>query len=141
MSTVVGQVTPLSRHGDDFTRLEHLLQLSCRSTAVKDVNAWGISNPHLNVQYERRSQGLLAVDCWVDITTLDPVSNPIQEVCKRGFQMPDTGEGIVFHTGNITFDLDGPGACPLPSQPHPTSRTLPRGRGGGGEVLGDACCF
>lgn len=157
MATVLGQVTPVAKHSDEFTRVEHLLQvrlanaaarsalddrplrrprrpashalahphppaphhplqLSCRSTAVKDIAAWSISNPHLSVQYERRAQGMLAVDCWVDINSLDE-SNPVQEVCKRGFHMPDTGSGLDFSTGNIRLDPAGPGACP-PAQRH-----------------------
>lgn len=106
---VVGSVNPLPRHSDEFNRLEHLLQVSCRSTAVKDVAAWSINNPHLTVMYERRSTGMLSVDCWLDITTLD-ARNPVQEVCKRGFYMPDSAEGLPFVTGNIHFDMDGPGA-------------------------------
>lgn len=110
MANVLGSVTPVSRHSDEYARVEHLLQMSCRSTAVTEINAWTIANPHLNVQYERRSAGLLAVDCWVDMATLD-ASNPIQDVCKRGFLAPDSGDGLLFTTGNIAFDADGPGAC------------------------------
>lgn len=85
------------------------MQLSCRSTALKDVAVWGISNPQLSIQYERKSQSLLSVDCWVDITALDE-ANPIQEVCRRGFTLPPDGRGLEFTTGNIRFDPDAPGA-------------------------------
>ena len=50
------------------------------------------------------------MDSWVDVNTLDE-NNAIQDVCKRGFQMPDNGQGMVFTTGNIAFDADGPGVC------------------------------
>lgn len=111
---VIGAVTPVPRHSDEYARVEHLLQMSCRSTAVKEINAWTIANPHLNVQYERRSSGLLAVDCWVDMTMLD-AANPIQDVCKRGFVVPDGGDGLLFTTGNMAFDLDGPGEWRQPA--------------------------
>lgn len=88
---VVGSVQPLPRHSDEFSRLEHSLELSCRSTSVRDVSAWSITNSHLSVMYERRASGMLSVDCWLDINALDG-RNPIQEVCKRGFYVPESGE-------------------------------------------------
>ena len=77
---------------------------------MRDVSAWSISNPSLNIQYERKAQSLLSLDCWVDIAALGP-ENPIQDVCKRGFVMPEDGQGLPFLTGNIKVDQDGPGAC------------------------------
>jgi hypothetical protein len=85
-----------------------VLQLSCRSTGVKDIAVWSVNNPHLTVAFERRAQGLLSVDCWVNISQLD-MNNPIQDICKRGFTMPEAGEGLPFATGNLKFTLDGPG--------------------------------
>lgn len=102
-------VAAVPKSSDEFARVEHMLQLSARSVDVKDVNAWGISNPSLSIQYERKSQALLSVDCWVDITSLDEF-NPIQDVCRRGFKVPGDGSGLEFTTGNIRFDPDGPGA-------------------------------
>lgn len=84
------------------------LQLSCRSTSVKDVSIWSIANPHVSLAFERASAGLLCLDCWVDVTALDE-NNAIQDVCKRGFVMPESGDGLPFLTGNIRFDADGPG--------------------------------
>ncbi|RYG43881.1 hypothetical protein EON67_12385, partial [archaeon] len=83
------------------------LQLSCRSTLVKDVAVWSVNNPHLSVQYERRAAGSLAVDVWIDINKLDEL-NAVQDVCKRGFHMPDNGSGMEVVTGNIRFDMEGP---------------------------------
>lgn len=96
---------------------------------MKDVSAWTVSNPHLLLQFERRTggsaglsaaasslagagglstgSGMLTVDCWVDISKLD-AENPVQEVCKRGFHMPSDSQGLPFTTGNIRFALDGP---------------------------------
>lgn len=108
MATAIGSVTALPRHSDEYLRVEHLLQLSCRSTAVKDVTVWSVNNPHLSVQFERKGQALLQLDSWVDVNGLDD-SNAVQDVCKRGFQLPESGEGMVFPTGNIRFDPDSPG--------------------------------
>lgn len=110
-----GQVTQVPRDSDEFARVEHMLQLSARSVGVKDVTAWAILNPGLGIAYERKSQALLSVDCWLDITTLDE-ANPIQEVCRRGFKLPMDGNGLEFTTGNIAFDPDGPGACSWPTR-------------------------
>jgi hypothetical protein len=74
---------------------------------VKEISVWSISNPSLTVGFERRAANLLALDSWVDINALDD-SNPIQEVCKRGFHLPENGEGLVLSTGNIRFDQQFP---------------------------------
>jgi hypothetical protein len=103
---------------------------------VSNLAAWSIANPALALAYERRSGALLSLDCWcvcgrcewsgarrgvalnaapfplarrVDVAALDS-RNPVQEVCRRGFAMP-SGGGLPFTTGNIRFDMDGPGAC------------------------------
>jgi hypothetical protein len=104
---MAGHVAPVPRHSPEFDRYEYLLQLSCRSTTARDINVWSVSNSHLTAQFERRAQSQLAVDCWVDVTALDD-ANSIQDVCKRGFSMPVTGEGIAFTTGTIKFDADAP---------------------------------
>lgn len=78
---------------------------------MKDISVWSISNPHLTVAYERKAANLLSVDSWVDINSLED-ANPIQEVCKRGFAMPEGGDGLLLATGNIRFDPEAPtGTC------------------------------
>ena len=109
LDAMAGHVAPVARHSPDFDRYEYLLQLSTRSTSLRDLSIWSVSNSQLSAQYERKADSLLTVDCWVDITGLDD-NNPIQDVCKRGFAMPASGEGIAFTTGTIRLDPEAPGA-------------------------------
>lgn len=82
------------------------MQLSVRSTAIKDVSIWSISNPSLNIQFERRAGSALTLDSWVDVNSLDE-ANPIPEVCKRGFAVQDAANGLEFNVGNIKFPENG----------------------------------
>ncbi len=87
-----------------------LWQLSLRSTDVKDLAIWTIGNPHLNIQFERRTQGKLKLDSWVDVSLLDQRLNPVQDVCSRGFHLPEDGKGLEFTVGNIKFQPGSSGA-------------------------------
>ena len=55
------------------------MQLSLKGKPVADVGVWKIDNPYLNVSYERRTQGMLALDSWVDNCDLTE-ENPLIEV-------------------------------------------------------------
>ena len=57
----------------------------------------------MNIQFERRVQGKLKLESWVDVSTLDPRVNPVQDVCSRGFHVPEDGRGLEFNVGNIKF--------------------------------------
>ncbi len=81
-----------------------------RSTAITDINIWSINSPALNVQFERRAGSLLTLDSWVDVNTIDDEHNPLQEVCRRGFHVPDASQGLTFSVGNVKFDGAVPGA-------------------------------
>ena len=105
---MAGHVAPIQKHSPDYDRYEYMLQLSSRSPVLRDLSMWQVSNPQLSAQFNRKSEALLTVEAWVDVTGLDD-SNPIQDVCKRGFSMPASGEGIAFTTGTIKFDTDAPG--------------------------------
>eukprot|EP00753_Platysulcus_tardus_P020567 PLAT8228.1.p1 GENE.PLAT8228.1~~PLAT8228.1.p1 ORF type:complete len:1035 (+),score=520.69 PLAT8228.1:50-3154(+) len=103
--------TPLSPHSDEFLRVSYLLKLSLRSTTVRDLNVWAVANPHLTMQHEKRSAGLLSLDTWVDVGGLGDY-NSLSEVIQRGFHFPPTGEGMVFETGNLRPDPDS--GTPVP---------------------------
>lgn len=77
-----------------------LPQLAVRSTGVKEVSIWAISNPQQNVEFERRSASLLRLDSWVDVNAMEDV-NSIQEVCQRGFRVSESG--LLFNVGNVNF--------------------------------------
>jgi hypothetical protein len=92
---------------------------------VADVGVWKIDNPYLNVSFERRTQGMLSLDCWVDAGDLTD-ENPLMEVslattgqaaaapfltrpaatqvCRRGFIVPHDSLGLSFQHGNIVLD-------------------------------------
>lgn len=67
------------------------------------MKAWKVSNPHLSMQFERRTSNTLCLESWVDAAKLSKM-NHLQDVCSRGFHMPESGKGLTFHTGKIHID-------------------------------------
>ena len=64
------QAIPLGTKTEEYVRIKYLLQLSLHSTKVEDVRVWKVDNPHLTVQFEKRTQDMLCLDSWVDATAL-----------------------------------------------------------------------
>ncbi|KAA0171071.1 hypothetical protein FNF28_01076 [Cafeteria roenbergensis] len=94
-------VTKLDPGSDAFKRILYSLQVALRGTNVSNVHAWFVETPSLRAKYERQtSTGGLELPSWVDVDAL-PAHNPVQEVCARGFRMPEDGGGLSFHSGNI----------------------------------------
>ena len=75
------------------------MQLCLQSTACKVGRIWAIANPHLTMQFESRSQGVLVHDTWVDVAKLG-AENYIQDLCVRGFKFPTNG--MMFNVGTVT---------------------------------------
>ncbi len=48
--------TPLPKISDEYGSVEYLVQLSLSSPTARLVNVWGIGNPHLTIQFEKRTQ-------------------------------------------------------------------------------------
>lgn len=47
--------TPLSRISEEFGIIEYQLQLALRSPSCEVENIWIISNPHVTMQFEKRT--------------------------------------------------------------------------------------
>jgi len=50
----MGERTQLSSSSPQFARIEYTLQLCLKASTAKVIAAYAISNPHLNVQFERK---------------------------------------------------------------------------------------
>jgi hypothetical protein len=48
--------TPLPKISDEYGAVEYLIQLSLSSPSAKLLNAWSVGNPHLTIQFEKRTQ-------------------------------------------------------------------------------------
>ena len=84
------------------------MNLCLKARKSSDLAIWKIDNPEANVAFERRTHGMLTLESWVDISTLDS-RNSLFEVCRRGFVFPVTGSGFGFTHGNMTgVDIAGP---------------------------------
>jgi hypothetical protein len=79
--------------------LEYFLQLSLQSTACRVQKISAVANPHLTMQFEARSAGLLVHDSWIDISRLG-IDNALPELCLRGFKVPPSG--ALFTVGTVT---------------------------------------
>jgi len=102
------QAIPLSKKSDEYTRIAYMLQLALRSNDVEDVRVWKVENPHLGVQFQKRTAGMLVLDAWVDATTLGE-QNAVQSVFSRGFKFPASGAGMGFTHGNCHLGGGGGG--------------------------------
>lgn len=80
------------------------MQLSIGSTAPVVKNIWSVASPHQATSFDKRTQGQLVLDSWIDTTMLSE-ENRVEEVCNRGFKCPQSG--LVFSTGSIKFN-NGP---------------------------------
>jgi hypothetical protein len=76
------------------------LQSALGATNTAEVKLWSVQNPHLNVQFEKRCDGLLTVTSWVDISTMSS-ENHIERVVTHGFKLPRTGMGLEFTADTI----------------------------------------
>ena len=85
-------------------------QLCLRHTGVRNLKVWRVENPHLTLQFDRRTASLLCLESWVNVGAL-PSYNKIQDVCNRGYYLPEDGSGLTFKTGHITLDHPPSGAC------------------------------
>eukprot|EP01138_Halocafeteria_seosinensis_P011214 gb/GECG01011455.1/.p1 GENE.gb/GECG01011455.1/~~gb/GECG01011455.1/.p1 ORF type:complete len:970 (+),score=148.53 gb/GECG01011455.1/:1-2910(+) len=98
-----GDVIPLSRQSEEYSRILYLLELCLRSTDITEMKAWKVSNPQLSMQFERKTKNMMCLESWVDAAKLSK-TNHVQEVCSRGFHTPETGKGLTFRTGKIRID-------------------------------------
>jgi hypothetical protein len=103
------QAVPLPPKSEEYIRIKYLLQLSLGSKNVEDVRVWKVDNPHLAVQFEKRTANMLCLDAWVDATSLTE-QNSVQNVFSRGFKFPSSGEGMRFTNGNISLKATNGGA-------------------------------
>lgn len=70
---------------------------------VEKLSVWKISNPEVQYRFERRSSGLLRLQCWYDSDFCVGVNN-LENVCAHGFQV-DAAEaqqaGLILPVGII----------------------------------------
>ena len=111
------QAIPLSKKSDEYTRIAYMLQLALRSNDVEDVRVWKVENPHLAVQFQKRTAGMLVLDAWVDATSLGE-QNAVQSVFSRGFKFPASGAGMGFTHGNCHLGGSDGSAAPAAGGAH-----------------------
>lgn len=80
--------------------MEYMLQMSMQSSPrrarISDIVA--VSNPHLNLRFQKRTRGLDVVECWVDASMLDG-QNTLGGVINKGFVVGQ--KGLVFTYGAV----------------------------------------
>uniref|UniRef100_A0A0G4FGV3 B box-type domain-containing protein n=1 Tax=Chromera velia CCMP2878 TaxID=1169474 RepID=A0A0G4FGV3_9ALVE len=91
-------VVALSRLSEEWGMVEYFLQLCIRSSCARLKNAWSISVPEVSSLFERRNRGSLVLHSWVDTGALTS-DNTIQDVCRRGFRVPQSG--LRVSVGNL----------------------------------------
>lgn len=61
-------------------------------------HVWSVYSAHLALNFEKLSQNTLVHDSWIDTATLSD-ENRVDEVCGKGFKVPQAG--LVFSVGTI----------------------------------------
>ncbi|KAI9093726.1 hypothetical protein DFS34DRAFT_630104 [Phlyctochytrium arcticum] len=116
MSEKLGGKTQIGPSTPEFGALEYELQLALQASTARIVAAHSLSNPHLNVQFEKRCRDILVLSSWMDASLLAGV-NTEEDVIRRGFQFPPGQHGMKFSVGAFS--------CPSSSSDRKNeSRTL-----------------
>ncbi|KAJ3038902.1 hypothetical protein HDV00_012824 [Rhizophlyctis rosea] len=100
MAEKTGGKTQLSPNTSEFAYLEYGLQLALHAGTARIVAAYVLSNPHLTLQFEKRSKNILTLPSWVDATHLSG-ANTEEDVIRRGFQFTPPQTGMKFSVGSI----------------------------------------
>ena len=79
------------------------LQLCLRHTGVRNLKVWRVENAQLELQFERRTSGILCLESWVNVGALESY-NKIQDVCSRGYYLPEDGSGLKLKTGHVAIE-------------------------------------
>jgi hypothetical protein len=104
----MAETIPVPNSSEEFKRVEYALKLSLQgSVTFKDLKVWEIDNPSLRVGFERRSQGLLTLDSWCDLSVVHQRQS-IEDIQRCGFTFPDGH--MVFGTGSLELDRPPTGA-------------------------------
>lgn len=95
-------LTPLSNDSNAYSFIEYFLRLSMHASTAKILSSWEVSNPQLTLQFEKRSQNLLTIDSWVDLSTLGEAGCE-EELIRSGFgpHLAGSNNGIKFSVGQI----------------------------------------
>ncbi|KAJ8324616.1 hypothetical protein O5D80_006862 [Batrachochytrium dendrobatidis] len=97
--------TQLASSTPEFAQLEYDLQLTLHASTVRIVAAYAISNPHVSVQFERRSKDILVLPSWVDASSFGGI-NTEEDIVRRGFRFPPPTQGLKFTVGSINRPLE-----------------------------------
>eukprot|EP01057_Protomagalhaensia_wolfi_P001421 Protomagalhaensia_wolfi_Nauph_80__1420@NODE_1852_length_1308_cov_87_141056_g1445_i0_p2_GENE_NODE_1852_length_1308_cov_87_141056_g1445_i0NODE_1852_length_1308_cov_87_141056_g1445_i0_p2_ORF_typecomplete_len172_score22_32_NODE_1852_length_1308_cov_87_141056_g1445_i07451260 len=79
------------------------LALCSRSTRVRLVSLWHVQISTALNQFNKRSTNKSVLPCWINVKDLDQNTNSSQEVCRRGFQLSDSG--LMVHYGSLHLPM------------------------------------
>lgn len=98
-------LTSLSNDSNPYAFIEYFLRLSMHASTAKILSSWEVSNPQLTLQFEKRSQNLLTIDSWVDLSSLGEAGCE-EDLIRSGFgpHLTGTSAGIKFSVGQIKIN-------------------------------------
>ena len=92
-------VFALSNRSEEFRRVDYLLKLSLRTSAIHDVAVWHFHNPHLVARFEDRTSNIEVLHAWVKA---EEVEVSLDTLASRGFIFGANGQKFI--TGTLDFD-------------------------------------
>lgn len=106
----MNSISTLNSSTTEFGRLEYQLQLSLKAATARIKNAATVSNPHLQLQFDKRTkQNTLILDCWISLDQLFPRNSAAaigeDEAIRRLSQMNSiqlpSETGMLFTAGRL----------------------------------------
>ncbi|KAL0235091.1 hypothetical protein GEMRC1_001673 [Eukaryota sp. GEM-RC1] len=94
------QQPQVTRTSDEFHNVQYRLSSGLRSFSANILKLFNVSSPQLAAKFEKRNEGKLQLDSWVD-TSLLADNNNVNDVLHRGFSFPP--QGLRFTTGGLNL--------------------------------------
>ncbi|KAL0228466.1 hypothetical protein RCL1_004609 [Eukaryota sp. TZLM3-RCL] len=94
------QQPQVSRSSDEFHYVQYRLSVVLRSFSANILKVYNVSNPQLTSRFEKRTEGKLVLDSWVDTSLLSD-DNSVNDILHRGFSVPP--HGTRFTTGGVAL--------------------------------------
>ena len=97
----MSNLTNLSIDSPEFAQIEFNLRLHLKSSTAQVLRIQEISNPHVRIQFDKKTKQMLKLDSWLDV---DEMKEPNTEnsVSAKGFKLGVSKSNTKFSVGRIS---------------------------------------
>eukprot|EP00158_Paraphelidium_tribonemae_P007130 Partr_v1_DN28122_c2_g1_i2_m56168 putative B-box zinc finger family protein len=90
----------LTPSAPQFSRLEYSLQLALKVSTARISDAYIVSNPSWTLSFDKKSQDIMTIDCWIDAQDLC-ASKTVDEAMKRLSLAQFPSKGVKVTVGHL----------------------------------------